>query len=183
MLLQRDQDIAAENLLAVFKAHKLGQRYQHIACYFPADGEINLFPLMQYLWRQNKHCYLPVIGRPFDKTLRFSLFNKDTCLHLNRFGIPEPEQSQRRLRRTFALDLVLMPLVAFDCKGNRIGMGGGFYDRTLAFLAQRQHFLKPDVMGVAHDFQRVSKIVREDWDVRMQSVLTDKKLYLCDEEA
>ncbi|MDH4134940.1 MAG: 5-formyltetrahydrofolate cyclo-ligase, partial [Gammaproteobacteria bacterium] len=72
---------------------------------------------------------------------------------------------------------VLMPLVAFDLHGNRLGMGGGFYDKSLAFLGTRTRWLKPHLIGLAHDFQRVEKIEPCPWDVPLQGVATDQNLY------
>jgi len=74
------------------------------------------------------------------------------------------------------LDLVLAPLVVFDENCNRIGMGGGFYDRSFAFRKDSQ-VTKPVLIGVAHDFQKVQQIVPEDWDVRLDMIVTNKAIY------
>jgi 5-formyltetrahydrofolate cyclo-ligase len=80
--------------------------------------------------------------------------------------------------RAQELDLILMPLVGFDDRGNRLGMGGGFYDRSLEFLRHRQHWRKPHLLGIAYDFQRVNGLTADPWDVPLQGVITDQAVYL-----
>jgi len=98
-------------------------------------------------------------------------------MQINQFGIAEPMVSPRYYLRADALDLLLVPLVAFDVNGNRLGMGGGFYDRTLAYLKRRQHWCRPYLLGIAHDFQRVESLKRADWDIPLQAILTNKSFY------
>ena len=95
----------------------------------------------------------------------------------NRYGIPEPRVSARELMKAEDLDLVLLPLVAFDKRGNRLGRGVGFYDKTLAFLHRRRHLRKPHLLGLAHDFQRLSAVPTDDWDVPLDGVVTDRAVY------
>jgi 5-formyltetrahydrofolate cyclo-ligase len=80
--------------------------------------------------------------------------------------------------RARELDLILLPLVAFDESGQRLGMGGGFFDRSLAFLAWRQHWRKPHLIGLAYDFQKVAALPREPWDVPLDAVVTDQNVYV-----
>jgi 5-formyltetrahydrofolate cyclo-ligase len=98
-------------------------------------------------------------------------------LQENRFGIPEPCVPARALVRAQLLDLILVPLVAFDASGNRLGMGGGYYDRSLAFVAQRQHWRKPHVVGLAYEFQRVARMPANAWDVPLAAVVTNRSWY------
>ena len=95
----------------------------------------------------------------------------------DRFGIPEPVVGVKELVRARRLDLVLLPLVGFDHKGNRLGMGAGFYDRTLAFLRDRVHWKKPHAVGLAYDFQRVDGFDVDPWDIPLTAVVTDKDIY------
>lgn len=147
----------------------------HIAAYLPNDGEQSLVPFIERLWRMNKHCYLPVL---FGKRLWFYPYDRHTRLRLNRFAIPEPRLAQRKRRHLSALDVVLTPLVAFDGRGNRLGMGGGFYDRTFAYLAHRRHWRRPLILGVAHDFQEVEALPAQPWDVPLAGVVTERGLRL-----
>jgi 5-formyltetrahydrofolate cyclo-ligase len=80
------------------------------------------------------------------------------------------------MRPVWTLDLILTPLVAFDDQGNRLGMGGGFYDRTLAYLGRRKHWKKPRLIGTAHAFQQVARLPHESWDVPLHGVVTEKAL-------
>ena len=82
------------------------------------------------------------------------------------------------LVRAQDLDLILMPLVSFDDNGNRLGMGGGFYDRSLEFLRHRTRWHKPQVFGIAYDFQRINGLTPDPWDIPLQGVITDRAVYL-----
>lgn len=152
---------------------------KHIAFYLTNDGELDLNLLIQHAWQQGKKCYLPVLAEPNTNKLWFVPYTPETKLKNNRFGISEPIHSHStRLRKTLSLDLILMPLVAFDEQGNRVGMGGGFYDRSLAFLRQRQYWHKPNLLGVAYDFQKQGQLETNPWDIPLQAVATEKALYL-----
>lgn len=96
-------------------------------------------------------------------------------LRPNRFGIPEPAGTT--VFRARQLDLLLMPLVGFDTAGHRLGMGGGFYDATLAYMRQRRHWRKPRLIGVAFECQRVTALPHDPWDMPLDAVLTEKRLY------
>ena len=160
---------------------RLFQHSKDIAFYLPNDGEMDLTALIEYAWNQGKRCYLPVLAEPNTQRLWFIPYTPDSKLLPNRFGIPEPVATKSaRLRKTISLDLILMPLVAFDREGNRLGMGGGFYDRTLAFLAHRQHWRKPNLLGVAYEFQRQEKIEKKHWDIAPHAIATDQELYFID---
>lgn len=173
---QREQ--ASFLLYERIASSRIFQRSKHIAFYLANDGEINLNLLVEYAWQQGKHCYLPVLAEPNTQRLWFIPYTPDTKLKNNRFGIPEPVHSNSlRLRKTLSLDLLLMPLVAFDEDGNRMGMGGGFYDRTLAFLRQRKYWHKPNLLGVAYEFQKQKKLSTNPWDIPMQAIATEKRLY------
>ena len=151
---------------------------QHLALYLANDGEISLAPLLDMAWSMGKQCYLPVLAEPNNKRLWFIQYEPGDLLLPNRFGIPEPHHSHReRLFKTISLDMILMPLVAFDQQGNRLGMGGGYYDRTLAFMRSRQHWRKPRLVGVAYEFQQQPSLPHEHWDVPLDSIITDQQHY------
>ena len=100
-------------------------------------------------------------------------------LALNRFGIPEPATTSREIKSARNLDLILLPLVAADRHGNRLGMGGGFYDNSLAFLHRRHIWKLPHIIGVAHDFQIVDNLPSDPWDVQLNALITDTNHYNC----
>ena len=137
---------------------------QHIAFYLPNDGEISLWPLLKHSWVLQKKCYLPVIS---GRQLQFMNFMPGSPLTRNQFGILEPTAG--RYRKLTHIDLVLVPLVAFDRLGNRLGMGGGFYDRTFASQLGKK---RPVLWGVAHWFQQVADLTPQVWDFSLDSVIT-----------
>lgn len=140
------------------------QRSQHIAFYLANDGEIDVGSIIKRAWLQGKTCYLPVVD---GKQLLFVNYTPASVLEPNRYGIPEP--SSGGLIEAHMLDLVLTPLVAFDRHNHRIGMGGGFYDRTFERSAIRHSVF---MMGVAHQCQRVHEITPQPWDVPLDQVVT-----------
>ena len=175
-----EQRRAAAQLSVTVAACRLFRVSRRIALYLPNDGEIDPQPLMERIWTAKKLCYLPILSRLRHDRLWFAPYTPDTPLTLNRFGIPEPRVPARQWVRAQELDLILMPLVAFDSHGNRLGMGGGFYDKSLAFLRTRCLWRKPHLVGLAHDFQRVEALEPFAWDVPLQAVATDRTLYLFD---
>ena len=150
---------------------------RHIAAYLSADGEIDTWPLLESLWSLGKCIYLPVLVTFPKRRLWFSSYAPEQALVRNRFGILEPERTHYRRIRASALDLVLTPLVAFDAAGYRLGMGGGYYDRSFAFLNRRQHWRKPRMLGLAYEFQRQPLISPEPWDVPLDAIVTEQRVY------
>lgn len=147
-----------------------------IALYWPNDGEIDPRSLQPAVARMNKGCYLPVLHPILGNRLWFLRLDRDTPMVRNRFGIPEPSLRRAASRPAWALDVVLMPLVGFTPEGDRLGMGGGFYDRTFAFLGQPgQH--APRLIGLAHECQRVATMPTASWDVPMNAIVTDQGYY------
>lgn len=175
-LTAQQQQAAARALDRVVGRHPLFLRSQHIAIYLPNDGEMDLTPLLHRALAMGKKCYLPVLSPLYHNRLWFAPYHTASKLTLNRFGIPEPDCNFAQMRPVWALDLVLTPLVAFDTQGNRLGMGGGFYDRTLAYLNRRQHWRKPRLLGTAHAFQQVAQLPCESWDIPLQGVVTEREL-------
>ena len=174
-----EREQAAFLLCERIAASRIYQHSKHIAFYLPNDGEMDLSLLIQHAWQQGKQCYLPVLAEPNTQRLWFIPYTAETKLMPNRFGIPEPVHSNSlRIRKTLSLDLILMPLVAFDEQGNRVGMGGGYYDRTLAFLRQRKYWHKPNLLGVAYEFQKQQRLKRSPWDIPLHSVATEQQFYI-----
>jgi 5-formyltetrahydrofolate cyclo-ligase len=153
------------------------RRARHIALYLPNDGEIDPRPLLREAQRRGKHTYLPVLSAWPRTKMVFQRVTRHEKLAGNRFHILEPRPQPARQRKIWALDLVLLPLVGFDDRGGRLGMGGGFYDRSLAYLRQRKNWHKPTLMGLAHECQRVDALAMASWDVPLQATVTDKTWY------
>lgn len=176
-----EQQQRALQLSAMLIHSRFFTHSQHIAMYLANDGEINPHWLIEAAWQQDKRCYLPVLGLRPGNRLWFIPYDPDSTLVHNRFGIPEPVHARRqRLLKAHSLDLILMPLVAFDQQGNRLGMGGGFYDRTLSFLRQRHSWRKPRLIGLAYEFQRVDRLPSQEWDVPLDAIVTEDRIYLPD---
>lgn len=148
-------------------------RSRSIAAYLSADGEIDPLPLFASAWAMGKRCYLPVLRAHPQRTLWFCEYRPGDPLFLNRFGIAEPSVRRRPPTPPWGLDLVLLPLVAFDCQGNRLGMGGGYYDRTFAYFHRRRVWRTPHLIGVAHEFQQVEVLQAQSWDIPLQGVVTE----------
>jgi 5-formyltetrahydrofolate cyclo-ligase len=148
-----------------------------VACYLTSDGEVDTGEIIERLWRMRKDVFLPVLSRLRHDRLWFAPAIPGMKLVPNRYGIPEPHVETRELVRAQELDLVLLPLVAFDKNGNRLGRGAGFYDRSLAFLRHRRYLRTPRTLGLAYDFQRVPKIAADPWDVALDGVVTDRSVY------
>lgn len=125
----------------------------------------------------NKQCYLPVLDPLGSNRLWFAPLFPGASLRPNRFGIPEPNVAARHLVSARHLDLLLLPLVAFDHLGNRLGMGGGFYDRSLAYIKHRHQWRRPHLYGVAHQFQCVPLLQQASWDIPLNGIVTDQRIY------
>jgi 5-formyltetrahydrofolate cyclo-ligase len=153
----------------------LYRRARRIAFYLAQGNEVNLDRLLQDAWATGKQVFLPILGLRYSGQLWFVPCEADTPLYKNRFGIAEPLHTPHARRTKLrSLDLILMPLVAFDQTGQRLGMGGGFYDKTLAGLhASCGRWTHPKRIGVAYAMQEVEAIPGENWDVPLDAVVTE----------
>jgi 5-formyltetrahydrofolate cyclo-ligase len=151
-----------------------------IAIYLTNDGELKTQPFINWCWKNEISVYLPVI-HPFSKGhLLFIQYTETSILIKNKYGISEPKLDVRNIITVDKLDIIFTPLVAFDKRGNRLGMGGGFYDRTLAtwYLQYQQNKqTKPVPIGLAHDCQNVSSIPIETWDIPLPRIVTPTTSY------
>jgi 5-formyltetrahydrofolate cyclo-ligase len=163
---------AAGRLCRALARNAMFLRAQRIAVYVAADGEIDTSLLRKRAWQLGKRIYLPVLHPLRPRQLVFVEYKVGDRLLRNRFGIPEPK-AMRAAIPPWRLDLVLMPLVAFDAAGNRLGMGGGFYDRTFSLARQAMWPRKPKLCGVAHQLQQVPALPARVWDVPLKTVFTD----------
>lgn len=155
-----------------------------IAFYFSVNNELDTLPLLQTALQQGKKCYLPILDEASkDKPrLLFLSCNKATKMRKNKFGILEPVQLSNDLGVSITdLSIIFLPLVGFDAKGNRLGMGAGYYDHTLAELCSSKisglnH--KPALIGLAYACQEVAHITAETWDVPLTGVATELGLQM-----
>ena len=173
-----EQRQAAEGLYKQLAQDPQFRRARHISLYLPTDGEIDPRLLLRAAQRRGKKTYLPVLSAWPRTKMVFQQIRPGEKLRPNRFRILEPRVNVARQRKIWALDLVLLPLVGFDDVGGRLGMGGGFYDRSLAYLARRQNWRKPTLLGLAHECQKVERLVQASWDVPLAGTVTDKQWYV-----
>ncbi|MDF1763814.1 MAG: 5-formyltetrahydrofolate cyclo-ligase [Oleibacter sp.] len=149
-----------------------------IALYLTNDGEIDTALFLKRAIQRKQRIYLPVLHPCYRGRLAFIRYQPHTTpMTINRFGIKEPDFALNKRVSARFISVICLPLVAFDKTGNRLGMGGGFYDRTLAFMAGSGQ--KPKVIGCAYEFQRVAKIPTESWDIPLDYIATDAQVYRC----
>lgn len=164
-LTTEQQTQAEHSLLAHLPELPDFSQFEHIAAYWAADGELSCQALILHLQQNGIKTLLPVIQD--DKSLQFGRYDASTSLVENRYGIPEPDMSQQD---PIQADCILMPLVGVDKQGHRLGMGGGFYDRTLARMHQQGQ--RPLLIGMAHDCQVCESLPTDKWDMRVDWVWT-----------
>ena len=149
---------------------------QHIALFLSFDGELNTQPLIDYFWQQGQQIYLPVL-HPFSKGhLLFLHYDAQTPLETHQFGMAQPALNVNNVIPVAELDIIFTPLVAFDEQGNRVGMGKGYYDRTLANWQQKDIY----PIGLAHDCQLVEQIETNHWDVPLPEIITPSTHWIFD---
>ncbi|MGI5308913.1 5-formyltetrahydrofolate cyclo-ligase [Rheinheimera sp. WS51] len=170
----QQQQVAAEKLVEQVLLLPQFNTSQHIALYLTNDGELDTSLLIQALWQLNKQVYLPVMHPFAPGYLLFVAYNKNTLLQANKFGILEPYPECQHIIPLAKLDIVFTPLVAFDNKGNRLGMGGGFYDRTLSQLPNKH---ATELVGLAHSCQQVAALPTESWDIPLNTIITPDKIW------
>lgn len=151
---------------------RLFRNARHIALYLPVRGEADP-SLLRTLGLARQQFYLPVLSPFGDKRLWFVHWDKQTRFRNNRFRIPEPYPPHVGRRHARWLDIVITPLVAFDQHGSRLGMGGGYYDRTFAFKKRDTRQQRPVLCGFAYAFQSTAHISRQAWDVPLDTAVTE----------
>ena len=162
-----------QNSLASLLCHQVLHRLdfncapQNIACYLSFDGEISAQPLMAALKNRQHFIYLPILT---GSKIHFARDSQHR--YLNRFGIAEPHH--QKTQHANKMDVVFVPLVAFDKHSRRLGMGGGFYDRSFAF---KHTHSTPKLYGLAFDFQCVKCLQVNAWDVPLDGVFTPSRFY------
>jgi 5-formyltetrahydrofolate cyclo-ligase len=168
-----DQRAAAEKLISL-RIQTLGayRRARTLSVFLAFDGEPSLERLIEAALRQGKRVFAPVLLK---SGMRFAPFGDGPLRRRNFFGIDEP--APERLVDARALDLVLTPLVSFDSRGVRLGMGRGYYDRAFRFLRHRNHWSRPKLLGVAFSFQQVPVLERQPWDIPLWGTVTETRFH------
>ncbi|UHQ24139.1 5-formyltetrahydrofolate cyclo-ligase [Lysobacter sp. 5GHs7-4] len=164
----------AQRLAAHLLSLPFAPQSGYVAGYWALDGEIGLHAWQVQLPSDCIYC-LPVLGD--DGALRFAPWRAGDPLASNRYGIPEPDVAATSLLEPRDLTLAVTPLVGFDPRGHRLGMGGGWYDRSFAF--RQREPAPPWLVGAAFEVQRVDALDRADWDVALDAVCSDVAVYDC----
>lgn len=168
-----ERNQAAQQAMQLLTQNAIFDESKNIACYLARTEEFDCNPIIQAIWQAKKNCYLPVLSANKEGHLDFVAYQANDLLRLNRYQILEPENTATIAPEK--LDLILLPLVGFDLQGNRLGVGGGYYDRTFEFIKNRVQ-VKPLMLGLAFEFQQVHQLPADEWDVPLCGVLTEKKL-------
>jgi 5-formyltetrahydrofolate cyclo-ligase len=146
-----------------------------VAAFVAFDGEPDLAPALEQLEHQGIRLALPVIvDQPTRPAICFRQWSHGSAMQPNRYGIPEPVGTLDL--RLDEIDLVLIPLVAWDAHGGRLGMGASFYDRAFQPLAELGRPLR---IGVGYQLQRVERIPLDPWDIRLHGILTESGCFTC----
>lgn len=172
---------AASGVVASLEQLPEFQIDERVAGYWAVGGELPLHAVVARLRARGQQYHLPVLGA--GNTLRFAPLRVDSVVQPNRYGIPEPECDTAALLAPEQLDLVLLPLVAFDRRGHRLGMGAGYYDRSFAFLHALARPASPVLVGIGYSFQEVDALPALDHDVRLDFIATEEELIDCNPQA
>ena len=167
-----ERNAHAEAAAAILTGSRYWRDADTIALYLAADGELDTDPIVRKARAENKRLFLPVILP--NNALQFRQWLADMDLVVNRYGIAEPPETANSAELP-ALTLVCVPLVAWDRQGNRLGMGGGFYDRTFAGAGSRGL-----LVGLGYTVQEQARLPRDSWDVSLDLVVTESDLISCE---
>tara|TARA_Y100001958_G_scaffold106337_1_gene74409 strand:+ start:448 stop:990 length:543 start_codon:yes stop_codon:yes gene_type:complete len=155
------------NYLNLIKLLKTVSKNKKIGLYYPIGTEVSTIEIIQYLRRKKYIISLPVLEK--NSQMSFYEWNERGPLKINNFGIPEPIKFKKITPTT-----LIIPIVAFDAKLNRIGYGGGFYDRFISKLEKTKKILK---IGLALSCQKINKVPTNRFDKKMNYIITEKKVY------
>ena len=169
------QRAAAESAIrATLERLRIFRRGGRVALYLPLPGEVDLRPCLPDAWRRGVDTYVPRIVSRRRRLMTFVALAPESAARLNSYGIEEPAATTRYLAST-ALDVVLVPVVGYDRRGNRLGMGAGFYDRALRRrLEAGRAWRRPRLVGVAFACQELPEIAASSRDVPLDLIVTEQ---------
>ena len=140
---------------------------KRIGLYYPFGDELSTLELMDRLTKKNFIISLPVINNKFEMT--FYSWKPNEPLTINRFGILEPLKEKKIIPST-----LIIPILAFDSNLNRLGYGGGFYDRFIHRIERQNSCIK---IGLAVSYQKINKVPIDKHDKKMDFIITEKRIY------
>jgi 5-formyltetrahydrofolate cyclo-ligase len=150
------------------------RRARRIAVYLAHGSELSTAPLIERLHRAGRKLFVPVVveaGR-----MRFLALPPRAPLRRDVLGLPRPAHSRARCAAR-RLDVIVLPLVGFDARGMRLGMGGGYYDRALGIAGASRVGHRPLCIGYAYAAQEVAELPADPWDVRLDAVATELRIH------
>jgi 5-formyltetrahydrofolate cyclo-ligase len=168
---------ASRQFARILRRSNLLRAGRRVAVYVAHDSEADPSAIVRLARRNRCKLYLPAIADYRSRRMEFRRYERDTRLRPNRYGIAEPERGAGPRIAVRHLDLVLLPLVAVDARGTRLGTGAGFYDRCLQHLRAGRRWRRPKLIGLGYEFQRVANLAARAWDVPLDALLTEKGLY------
>ena len=162
--LKKIKSINHNNIIKLLK--KKGIKGKIVGGYYPYNNEIDCIQILKKLEKKNYIISLPKIKK--NSQMDFIQWSSNDPLVINKFGIPEPSNDKIKFP-----DILLVPLLSFDAKLNRVGYGGGFYDRYVHRIKRKK---KPLLVGLAYSFQKVKKIPINKYDKKLDFVVTERKI-------
>jgi len=160
----KNLEINLSKFFSFLKINKL--KSKNIGGYFPSNFEIDDLKILEKMEKKNFNISLPVIKE--NNQMNFLQWSKNDPLKINKFGIPEPISS-----KIINPDILLVPLVSFDGKLNRLGYGGGFYDRYIEKIEKIKKVIK---IGLAFSFQKISSVPINQFDKKLDFIITEKEI-------
>ncbi len=148
-----------------------------IGYYCANQGEVDTTAIASAAQKANKFLYLPVLHASKARELKFYRHRFGDHLEKGAFNIDEPETTAGGAINPWELDLLFVPLVAFDERCDRIGRGAGYYDKTLAFVNELPNEPRPILVGLAYEFQKIPQVTPNTWDVPMDYIVTEERVY------
>ena len=171
------RDAAARSFACIADRANLLRRGTRIAAYRPFGSEADTSQLIARAWQHGCAVFLPAVTSVQRMEMRFVRYRITTRLRRNAFGILEPDPAGNALLPPSQLDLIFMPLLAFDDSGARLGSGAGFYDRCLQHLHAEHRWRRPQLIGIGYELQHVAQLSSQHWDIPMDGIVTEQCLY------
>jgi 5-formyltetrahydrofolate cyclo-ligase len=171
------QQHLSEKMVMLLSSSPFYREARNIALYLPINGEADPCQLFHQNSDIDKKFYLPVLSSCTEQPLDFIQWHSETQFKTNRYGISEPTYQAEESILATQLDLVIMPLLAFDPKGNRLGMGGGYYDRSFSFKRQAQYRYSPLLVAYAYGFQMQTQLATQAWDIPVDAYVTENQFH------
>jgi 5-formyltetrahydrofolate cyclo-ligase len=165
---------AARSFARIAAAAHLLRPGLRVGAYLAFDGEADMAQVIALAQRCGCKLFLPVVSSWRRFQMRFIRYTVDTRLQRNACGILEPQHTGNKIIAPLQLDLILMPLLAFDDSGARLGSGAGFYDRCLRHLHAERQWRRPKLIGIGYEFQRVTRLSPQAWDIPLDGVITEQ---------